>query len=147
VDERVTLIKKKAALAISNLGPLSDVAQFGLNRESVEWVEGYIERQRAQPGYDAKIVSGLVNVLGSFLGECVIAATGGSWQWSEEMNAPGILFGNNTYVFPFVKVGKLFANGLEGGDSILSFYDIAVDYVATGKLNRWTPGSQSRPPE
>ena len=42
----------------------------------------------------------------------------------------------DTMAFPFAKVRKQFDNGHEGGESILSFYDVAVDYVSKGKLNR-----------
>jgi hypothetical protein len=80
----------------------------------------------------------LVSVLGSFLGECIIANAGGSWRWTEERQW-GVAFPNNNWSFPFAKVSKLFENGLEGGDSILSFYDVTVDFIATGKFN---PGSR-----
>jgi hypothetical protein len=33
-------LRANAALAVETLSPLSDVASFGFNRESVAWVEG-----------------------------------------------------------------------------------------------------------
>ena len=39
-----------------------------------------------------------------------------------------------TQALPFNKVWKQFKNGLEGGGSILGFYDVAVNVVAPGKL-------------
>jgi hypothetical protein len=135
MDERVELIKKNSRLVIEQLGPLSDVI-FGLNRESVAWVEGYIERQRARPDIDSTLVHSLVNTLGSFLGECLIANAGGCWRWSEEYKTWSVNFSDNAMVFPFFKIEKLFESGLEGGESIVSFYDIAVDYVSKGKLGR-----------
>jgi hypothetical protein len=135
MDEQVGYIKKNAQLVIDQLGQLSDV-NFGFNRESVAWVEGFIERQRARPDFDPTAVNNLAQTLGSFLGECIIANAGGSWRWSEEHQDWSVAFSDDSHAFPFVKVRKLFADGLEGGESILSFYDIAVDYVSKGKLGR-----------
>lgn len=126
-------IEANIRLAIDRLGPLSDV-DFGLNQESVEWVEGFIERQRTRPGFDPEQVDGLVGVLGSFLGACVAAATGGSWQWSQD-HGWGVHLPNGSVAFPFSKVRKQFRDGLEGGESIASFYRIAVEFIATGKLH------------
>lgn len=67
-------IAANVQLAIENLGPLSEI-DFGLNRASIRWVEGFVERQR--PGFGADQIDGLVAVIGSFLGECVVVATGG----------------------------------------------------------------------
>ena len=135
MNELVELIKKNAQLVIDRLGRLSDV-NFGLNRESVAWVEGFIERQRARPDFDSTTVNNLVNTLGSFLGECIIANAGGSWRWSDEDQNWSVAFSDNSHAFPFVKVSKLFTNGLEGGESILSFYDVTVGYLSKAKLNR-----------
>ena len=54
--------------------------EFGLNHRSVEWAEGFLERQRLRDDFDP---SGLVDVVGSFLGECVIARVGGTWHRSD----------------------------------------------------------------
>ena len=69
------------------------------------------------------------------MGACIAAAAGGSWQWSEEQQALGVALGRNNLAFPFAKVRKQLLNGREGGDSVVSFYDVAVNYVAAGKLN------------
>lgn len=128
-------IRANVELVIRELGPLSGI-DFGLNRESVEWVEGFIERQRARPEFDESSMDGLVSTLGSFLGECLAANAGGKWAWSEEQEALGVAFPAGGMAFPFAKVRKLFLNGLEGGDSITSFYDVALEYIATGKFDR-----------
>jgi hypothetical protein len=145
MDDRIDLIKKNAELVIEKLGPLSGIA-FGLNRDSVEWVEGFIERQRSQPGFDPNNPGNLVSVLGSFLGECLIAKAGGVWHWSDEHADWSVHFGGNNHAFPFSKVLKMFLNGLEGGDSILGFYDIAVDYLAPGKLSDASKDPVDSPP-
>jgi hypothetical protein len=135
MNELVELIKKNAQLVVDRLGRLNDV-NFGLNRESVAWVEGFIERQRARPGFDSTTVNNLVNTLGSFLGECIIANAGGSWRWSDEDQTWSVAFSDNSHASPFVKVRKLFANGLEGGESILSFYDVTIGHLSKAQLNR-----------
>lgn len=143
MNDQLNQIKENASLVISECGPLSGMPEFGLNRDSLVWVEGYIEHRRHQPEFDASAVSKLI---GSFLGECLIGAAGGGWHWSETQQAWGVSFANDTQAFPFAKVTKLFANGLEAGDSIVSFYDIAVKYLVTGKLSDGSFGSAGEPP-
>jgi hypothetical protein len=138
MEDQVKAIRENAQLAVTELGPLSGI-DFGFNSASVVWVEGYIERIRTAPGVDATSAGGLVSVLGSFLGECIISAAGGAWQWSESEQSWGIAFSDNTFAFPIAKVRKVFDNGLAGGDSIVSFYEIAVDYLATGRLSQPSP--------
>lgn len=128
--ETLSQIAHNGEFAVREFGALVDFP-FGLNKDSVAWVEGFIERQRAaghaEPG------GGLHSVIGSFLGEAIIAAAGG--RWDEDGNGIGILFANGNKCFPFAKVGKQFENGRAGGDSILGFYDVAVEQVATGRLD------------
>lgn len=121
-DPRLEMIKSNAAFVIAELGPLSGF-DFGLDRASVAWVEGFIERQRgAADGPESNIVS----VLGSYLGEAIIAAAGGRWDETEQGNL-GVRFDNGDWCFPFAKVAKQFAGGLEDGESILSFYNVSAD--------------------
>ena len=75
MNELVEHIKKNAQLVIDRLGQLSDV-NFGLNRESVAWVECFIERQRARPDFDSTAVNNLVNTIGPFLGAWTILPSG-----------------------------------------------------------------------
>ncbi|MCK2215460.1 hypothetical protein MF672_016925 [Actinomadura sp. ATCC 31491] len=131
-EQELQWIQANVELAIEQLGPLAD-AGFGLNRESVEWVEGFIERQRARPGFDPERVDGLVGVLGSFLGACVAAGAGGRWHCSDE-GGWGVLLPDGSTAFPFTKVRKQLRDGVEGGESIASFYRVAVDFIATGGL-------------
>ena len=142
VDEGRRQIAENVRLALGKLGPISEI-DFGLNRESVQWVEGFVERQRAQPGFDPARLSGLIGVVGSFLGECIVARTTGGWHWSATDGSWGVRFDDGSVAFPFAKTRKLFADGVAGGDSILSFYDVAVDHLATGQFRRATgePGT------
>lgn len=115
-------IKANADLVITKLGPLSDI-DFGLNRESVIWIESFIERQRQRDDIDLETIDGLVEVLGSFLGECMVANYAG--QWHEVNGMWGVQLENEATAFPFNKVRKQFDNGIEGGDSIISFYEVS----------------------
>src|SRR5215470_14397105 len=141
-------IRANAQLVVEGLGEAArlkdDFEGFGLNRESVEWVDGYIQRQRQRGGSKAEIDS-LVQVIGSFLGEAIIKTYGG--KWSEYEGNLGILFGDAEFaekrmkeqepedvimtdvelrsqewdvqiVFPFAKVHKQFQQGRESGESI-----------------------------
>ncbi|MBB2914273.1 hypothetical protein FHS43_005585 [Streptosporangium becharense] len=131
-EQELSQIQANVRLAVDQLGPLSEV-DFGLNRESVKWVEGFIERQRSQPDFDLERIGGLVGVLGSFLGACIVAATGGRWHRSDD-DGWGVLLPDGSTAFPFAKVHKQFRDGVEEGESIAGFYRIAVDYLATGRI-------------
>lgn len=89
---------------------------LGYNEESVAWADGFVERQRARA--DMEDFTGLSNVVGCFLGECIRINFGGEWQSTEYGLAMAFSDGNSC--FPLNKAGKHFANGAD--DSILSFY-------------------------
>lgn len=92
---------------------------LGFDEESVAWVDGFIERQRSREEFDAASIEGLVNNLGSFLGECLRRELGGKWK-HESNGQLAVQFDDGNAAFPFNKVRKQFANG--ESDSILSFY-------------------------
>ena len=129
-------ITSDVELAIERLGALTDF-EFGLDARSVEWVDGFILRQRERPGFDLDEVGGLVGVLGSFLGECIVAATDGHWHRDAETDQWCVRFPSGDQAYPYTKVWKCFEHGAE--DSIASFYDISVNYVAKGLLARREP--------
>jgi hypothetical protein len=109
----VEMIKANARLVIRELRPLSDVG-FGFNPQSVPWLEDYIERLRQSGGLgDDAQKSKLVNMFGSFVGECIIECYGG--KWIEREGAWGVAFDNQNIVYPFGKVAKQIENGLEDG--------------------------------
>lgn len=136
MNDQFEPIKKNADLVIKQFAPLSGI-NFGLNRDSVEWVEGFIERQRAREDFDLNKSERLIDVLGSFLGECIIANAGGEWRASEA-GGLGVAFPDGNCSYPFNKMGKMFRYGLAGGDSILSFYDTTVNFIATGRFRQAT---------
>jgi hypothetical protein len=126
--EQLRGIQANVDLAIEHFGPDSGV-DFGLNRASVEWADGFIERQRVRLHPDE--LGALPSVLGCFLGACVIEAAGGEWAHHEE-HGWGLLFPSRNWAFPVAKAQKQF-DGVEG-DSILGFYDTTIALVAAGQL-------------
>ncbi len=106
-------IEANAEMVIQQLRPLSGI-EFGYNRESVEWLEGYIERLRQSNGLqDEATREKLTSVFGSYLGECIVRCYGGRWEQREGVWC--IAFDSRNAAFPFAKVAKQMQNGLEDG--------------------------------
>ena len=112
------MIQRNAALVIETARE-----QFGVtlhyDQESVEWLDEYIERLRQQ-NYPAEDIAMLINVFGSFVGECIRHQFGGAWE--EDQGSWLIRFDANNAAFPFNKVGKQFERGSSSGNSIAGFY-------------------------
>jgi hypothetical protein len=100
--------------------------------ESVKFIEGFIERNKSS--MDKEASKGLINSLGSFLGQCIISNYGGHWAIDKETNAVCIAFDDLNKVYPFAKVSKQFENGLE--DSVSSFYSIIPTLFKPGKKKK-----------
>jgi hypothetical protein len=129
--ERLQQIRANSAFAIEEFREAAE-KDIGLDVDSVAWVEGFVERARDQYGAGG-VPSGLVSVIGSYLGEAIIAETGG--HWAEDADGGlGVAFPNGDAVFPFAKVQKQFDEGVAAGESILSFYTVSVSYIAIGAL-------------
>lgn len=110
--------------------PLSGLA-FDYDADSVEWLDGYINRQHAREDIDEETVNGMVSVLGSYLGECIRHTYGGEWRASEY--GWGIFFDATNAVYPISKTRKQFENGEE--DSIYGFFKmIPAVYGANSPL-------------
>lgn len=134
IRQNVVNIGKLSNLVIQQLAPQSGLADFGLNRNSVAWVDGFIERQRQAKDFDPSEVEGLVNSLGSFLGEALRASMGGEWAWVETQQTIGLALTGGGVVFPFNKVRKQLVNGREAGDSIAGLFDSVLALRAAGKM-------------
>jgi hypothetical protein len=120
-------IKLNAELVVQQLSQVSGL-DFGYDAQSVAWLDGYIERQRARPDITPELVDGLVNVFGSYLGECVINCYGGRWE--NEDGHWRVSFDEANAVYPFAKVAKQFENGPD--DSIKSFFEVIPLIFAPG---------------
>ena len=92
---------------------------IGYDIEAVRWLDGYIQRQHenSDPTEHRKITQ----VLGSFLGECIIHNIGGEWFHVDDNLV--VRFDSRNWAFPFIKVLKHLENGAEAGDSVLGFYE------------------------
>jgi hypothetical protein len=90
---------------------------LGFDAEAVRWIDDHIEQQhlRGDPGQWQH----LVPVFGAFLGECIIRNLGGAWARYDEILC---VRSDTDATFPFNGVAKQFANGREGGDSVLGLY-------------------------
>lgn len=122
------MLRANADLTLRTLHEKLDV-DLRYDRASVEWVSGYIERIRE--GRDPSSLDGLVNNLGAFLGECVIANFGGRWVRDELGIAIYFDDDGRNAVFPLSKVRKQLLNGAP--DSILALYDTIPSLVLTPK--------------
>ena len=111
-------LQSNAAMVVEQLRPISNM-DFGYNWQSVEWLEGYIERLRQSGQLNSEDArQKLSGVFGSFLGECVVRCYGG--EWMEEDGMWAVVFSQGNAVFPFGKTLSQMENGLE--DGIGSFF-------------------------
>src|SRR5690348_1306761 len=93
-------IRANAELVVRTLGSVSPLKEkFGYDRASLAWVDEYIERSRrnSAPGSREKIAQ----IIGCYLGECVIAQFGGEWRNKE--NEWGVFFDDSNGIFPLNK--------------------------------------------
>ena len=101
---------------------------------SLEYLDGYIARNREViRGRTGTQPSGIVNTIGAFLGECIIANYGGQWKQSDN-GAWGVYFENTSAAFPFAKVQKAFSEDSQS-DSIASFYRVSKLFQE-GKMDK-----------
>ncbi len=106
--------------------------ELQFDAESVKFIEGFIERNKR--GFDKEEIKGLINSLGSFLGQCIIINYGGRWQVDEDNGSVAVVFDDNNKAYPFAKVSKQFDNGLE--DSVYSFYSVIPTVFKLDKKNK-----------
>jgi hypothetical protein len=90
--------------------------EVGYDEAGVRWLDRYVQRQHEQ-GNPANR-DGLVNTLGSYLGECIIQSFGG--EWAEIDGTWCVRFDVGNAAYPFAKVGKQLENG--AADSVLPFF-------------------------
>ena len=128
-EDEIAAIRANSELAITTFKDRSGI-DFGFDRKSVAWMEGFIDRQRTVDPTPPPMITA---VLGSHLGQSIIAAAGGAWA-RDEAGQIGIRFDNDDWCYPFAKVAKQIEGGAGIGEGILSFYDVSVEYLATGRL-------------
>jgi hypothetical protein len=108
-------IRRNAELVVSIAHEQLNV-DIGYDEAGVRWLDGYAQRQHEQG--NPEIRDGLVDTLGSYLGECIIQSFGG--QWAEIDGSWCVQFSEGNAAYPHNKLRKQLENG--AGDSVLSFF-------------------------
>ena len=122
-------IEKNVELVKNHFSEQLEV-ELDFNSESIEWIDGYINRNREK--LDSDTVDNLSNIFGSFLGATAIHVYSGAWSLND--GNLGIYFeDSNSWAFPFAKTQKQFRNGPE--DSIYSFFSL-IPKLLDGSLSR-----------
>jgi hypothetical protein len=116
--EQIRNIRTNADIVVRMFARETDFG-FGYNRESVQWLDAYIEQIRGSKWTDEEF-NQLVSNLGSFLGEAIIRSFGGKWAFDQRGWA--ILWDEFNLVYPFIKVASHLKNGET--DSIYSFFAV-----------------------
>lgn len=117
--DRLAEIEANARLVCRTAAEELD-AEIGFDRAGVQWLDGFIQRQHNQgPGQSEN--GGLADVLGCYLGQCIIATYGGSWR--ETATGLGVSFDpKHVVAYPLAKVRKHLQAG--ASDSVLSMFDV-----------------------
>lgn len=100
---------------------------IGYDAEGVRWLDGFIQRRHDGGAIDDP--NGLVNTLGSFLGECIARTYNGWWQETEHGWA--VIVDGDLAVFPFNKVHKQLFDGAT--ESVLSLFNGVPALIAHTK--------------
>jgi hypothetical protein len=95
-------------------------ANLAFNAESVEWVEGYIQRNREVLSKEYRISWSIS--FGYLLGEAIISAYGGAWEYDEILDEWMIDLGQP--VGSANPIGKTYKFLSSPDESILSFFKV-----------------------
>src|SRR5581483_4504549 len=134
------MIRANADLAVTTARNQLGV-ELLFDRHGVEWVDGHLNRIREHLSDSAR--AGVVNVMGSFVGECIVRSQRGEWiekpgeGWQVRLRRQ-----NEVTVNVFSKIEKQLAAG--EGDSILSLFDWAP-LIAEKGLTAQPPAASQRP--
>lgn len=118
LKEQIRSIRGNAGLVVRMFSKETEF-KFGYNKESIEWLDAYIEHIRKNPWTEEEL-NQIVSNLGSFLGEAIIHSFGG--EWTLDQRGWAIRWDEFNLVYPFMKVSRHLQNGQS--DSIYSFYSV-----------------------
>ena len=121
------MIRANAELAVQSARERLGLS-LSFDRAGVEWLDGHLNRLHGR--LPSEVQAGVVNVMGSFLGECIVRSHGGEWI---EKSAEWLVQVKRAYtvsVNVFGKVEKQLA-GIEG-ESVLSLYDFLLEVAENG---------------
>jgi hypothetical protein len=122
------MIQANADLAVSTARERMGI-DLTFDRAGVEWLDGHLNRLRGHLSPSAQ--AGVVNVMGSFLGECMVRMHRGVWV--EKPGSGWVVEVRRRYQVAanvFSKVEKQLA-GAEG-ESVLSLFEITPLVAETG---------------
>jgi hypothetical protein len=124
----LALIKKNTAALVNMFSAPNQPATFGLNAQSIGVLEDYIGRNVNSSTTDSTKEQ-LMNLIGSFLGECIVAKYGAQWSFEKEGGARLVLRAGGSVHFldPFGKVAKRIQNGPE--DNIAFYFAEFIPHV------------------
>jgi hypothetical protein len=105
IPEKVLQILKQESQKIEHYLEQNNVRNdYGV--EALQWLEDYIDQRRERLTQSER--TGLITMIGAFLGECLIRANGGEWigVGEEGHKKLGVQMDINFTAMPFAKVGK-----------------------------------------
>lgn len=88
------------------------------DKESVQFIDNFIENSGRKFSEDQQFQ--LVNILGSFFGDCIRENYGGKWELVD--GYMGVRLESDDVMFPFRKMQKQLDGG--EGDTIFGFYEM-----------------------
>lgn len=114
------LIHENVWTVMETLGKSSGVPHFGMNSASLAWLDGHLDRLHEDEGIDPLSTEVTVDLIGSFLGECIIECYGGAWDYLEGQLCIRVLGGRIT--FPFAKVRRRLVAEAPG-DTLFEYFE------------------------
>lgn len=124
MDENIAKLRAAAAGVIEKLGPASGI-EFGYTRQSLQFIDRFIDGKRSAVTTAADLPKGLVNALGAYVGECLIQLAGGAWRYAPDVKTYGIVLNgpNADMVYPIDKVRQLFLRAPAPTETLVSLLD------------------------
>ena len=118
LQDQIERIRANAEMLIESLNPLVDF-EFGYDEPSLDYLDRYLDGQYERGKASGSGPPDITAVVGSYVGEAIVAIHGGEWVQAEGIGLA--VDSDGLKASPFNKVAKLLANGLVGGDSVASF--------------------------
>jgi len=104
---------------------------FGNNKSTVEWIDGYIHRNRDI--FSEEMRYGWAVAFGYLIGEAMNAEYNSEWNYLEKSDMWGIQIPNIGWASPIGKIDKYL---VDDSDSILSFYEVVGKAIEKGGMDK-----------
>ena len=120
-QSQISKIKANAQEVTVRFGRASRLADFGCNRESVAYLDGFLSRQIVAVRASQQTEDRYVSLIGSFIGECILKTYPGKWvETTEGIHMEVQNDGATHLVRPFQKVLKRIEQG--ESESLVVYY-------------------------